>query len=48
MNIPLVDLQKQYQSIKDEVEPKVLKVLSQGDFILGQEEVNLKNHLHIL
>lgn len=42
MNVPLVNLQKQYQEIKKEVEPKVLQVLSKGNFILGQEEVEFE------
>ncbi len=35
MNIPFVDLQSQYQSIKDEADAAVLGVMERGDFILG-------------
>jgi dTDP-4-amino-4,6-dideoxygalactose transaminase len=35
MNIPFVDLQSQYQSIKAEVDPAVLAVMQRGDFVLG-------------
>ncbi len=35
MNIPFVDLQSQYQSLKAEVDPAVLAVMQRGDFILG-------------
>jgi dTDP-4-amino-4,6-dideoxygalactose transaminase len=35
MNIPFVDLQSQYQTIKDEVDPAVLAVMKRGDFVLG-------------
>jgi dTDP-4-amino-4,6-dideoxygalactose transaminase len=35
MNIPFVDLQSQYQSIKEEVDPAVLAVMKRGDFVLG-------------
>lgn len=35
MNIPFVDLQSQYQTLKSEVDPAVLAVMQRGDFILG-------------
>jgi len=35
MNIPFVDLQSQYQSIKAEADAAVLAVMKRGDFILG-------------
>ncbi|MCS3742979.1 DegT/DnrJ/EryC1/StrS aminotransferase family protein [Rhizobium sp. BK661] len=35
--IPLLDLQAQYASIKDEVEPAVLRVLASGHYVLGVE-----------
>jgi dTDP-4-amino-4,6-dideoxygalactose transaminase len=35
MNIPFVDLQSQYQSIKAEADAAVLAVMQRGDFILG-------------
>lgn len=37
MAIPFVDLKTQYQSIKEEVDPAVLKVMNNCNFILGQE-----------
>ena len=35
--IPLVDLQAQYASIKDEIDTAVLDVLASGRFALGPE-----------
>ncbi len=35
MNIPFVDLQTQYQSLKEEVDTAVLGVMKRGDFVLG-------------
>ncbi|MFH1860465.1 MAG: DegT/DnrJ/EryC1/StrS family aminotransferase [bacterium] len=37
MNIPLLDLTKQYQSIKQEIDQAVINVLEKGSFILGKE-----------
>lgn len=37
MTIPLVDLKAQYNSIKDEIDAAVQKVLQSGQFILGPE-----------
>lgn len=37
LNVPFVDLQAQYQSIKEDVDAAVLAVFSRGDFILGQD-----------
>jgi dTDP-4-amino-4,6-dideoxygalactose transaminase len=37
MNIPLVDLKAQYQEIKKDLDFTVLKVLENGNFILGEE-----------
>ena len=36
MSIPFVDLQTQYQSIKEEVDPAIHRVLEKCDFVLGQ------------
>jgi dTDP-4-amino-4,6-dideoxygalactose transaminase len=36
MAIPFVDLQTQYQSIKEEVDPAIHRVLDRGDYVLGQ------------
>lgn len=35
MNIPMVDLKGQYQSLKSEIDPALLKALSEARFILG-------------
>ncbi len=35
MNIPFVDLQTQYQSLKEELDAAVLAVMKRGDFVLG-------------
>ncbi len=35
MNIPFVDLQTQYQSLKEEADAAVLAVMKRGDFVLG-------------
>lgn len=40
MNMPLLDLTKQYHAIKEEINQAVMHVLEKGSFILG-EEVNL-------
>jgi len=37
LNIPLVDLKAQYDSIKDEIDSAIRRVLRQGQFILGPE-----------
>lgn len=36
MQIPFVDLQSQYKSIKAEIQPAINQVLERGDFVLGQ------------
>ena len=35
MNIPFVDLQSQYQTLKEDVDAAVLAVMQRGDFVLG-------------
>ena len=37
MNIPMLDLKSQYQSIKEEIDHKILEVVSSQRFILGEE-----------
>ncbi len=37
MNMPLLDLTRQYQSIKQEIDQAVMYVLEKGSFILGEE-----------
>jgi len=45
MNIPMLDLKAQYESIKDEVNQKVLDTLSSQRFILGPEVEALEQEL---
>ncbi len=45
MNIPMLDLKAQYESIKDEVNQKVLDTLSSQRFILGPEVEALEKEL---
>ena len=35
MNIPMVDLKDQYQSLKSEIDTAILQALSEARFILG-------------
>ncbi len=37
MKIPLVDLKIQYNSIKNEIDAAIYRVVQQGQFILGPE-----------
>ncbi len=37
MKLPLLDLGRQYELIKNEIEPAVLKVLSSSQYIMGEE-----------
>lgn len=37
MNVPLVDLKKQYQSIKKPAKTAILEILAEGNFILGKQ-----------
>lgn len=45
MNVPLLDLKQQYQSIKEQVEPVILKLIESQMLILGQEVANLEKTL---
>ncbi len=45
MNVPLLDLKLQYQSIKSEIEPVLLKIAESQMLILGQEVANLEKTL---
>jgi dTDP-4-amino-4,6-dideoxygalactose transaminase len=45
MNIPILDLRAQYATIKDEIDQKVLDVLSSQNFILGAEVKALEEEL---
>ena len=42
MNVPFVDLQAQYHSIKDEVNQAVIGVMERSDFVLGQSVKELE------
>jgi dTDP-4-amino-4,6-dideoxygalactose transaminase len=37
MNIPVLDLKRQYQTIKKEIDHALMRVVESGNFILGQE-----------
>ena len=43
MRVPLLDLTGQYQTIKDEVVPKILDICERQQFILGPEVLNLED-----
>jgi dTDP-4-amino-4,6-dideoxygalactose transaminase len=45
MNIPMLDLKAQYQSIKDEVDRKILEIVASQRFILGSEVEQLENEI---
>jgi len=45
MKVPILDLKAQYASIKAELEPKVLEILSSGGFVLGPEVEGLEKEL---
>jgi hypothetical protein len=36
MKIPMLDLKKQYQTIKEEIEPRVLACMAGGNYIMGE------------
>lgn len=43
--IPLLDLKQQYDSIKQELEPKLLEQMSSGQYIMGKTVKNLEERL---
>ncbi len=45
VNIPLLDLKKQYRTIKEEVNKAIQKVLDSQSFILGEEVSNLEDNI---
>ncbi|HOQ49441.1 MAG TPA: DegT/DnrJ/EryC1/StrS family aminotransferase, partial [Candidatus Kapabacteria bacterium] len=45
MNVPLLDLRQQYQSIKQEIEPVLLKIAESQMLILGEEVSKLEKTL---
>lgn len=45
MNVKLLDLKKQYQSLKPELDEAILKVAESQYFILGPEVANLENNI---
>ncbi len=42
MAVPLLDVKRQYQALKAEMDEAVLRVLAQGQFILGPEVAQLE------
>ena len=45
MAVPLLDLKRQYITIKDKLDQAVLNVLDHGRFILGPEVANLEEKI---
>jgi dTDP-4-amino-4,6-dideoxygalactose transaminase len=45
MNVPLLDLQAQYASLRDEVRPAIERVLESQRFVLGDEVRRLENSI---
>ncbi|MDY6854715.1 MAG: DegT/DnrJ/EryC1/StrS family aminotransferase [Thermodesulfobacteriota bacterium] len=45
MRIPLVDLRKQYQGIKDEIDEAIQQVLNETGFVLGSEVEKLEHSI---
>lgn len=45
INVPLLDLKAQYDTIRDEVEPVIRKVVEDQWFIMGPEVQNLENEI---
>ncbi len=45
MNIPLLDLTRQYERIREEVESTILEILNSGMYILGHNVKNLETEL---
>ncbi len=42
MQVPLLDLKKQYETLKDEIEPVVLKIMEEQRFILSKETLEFE------
>ena len=45
MRIPLVDLKRQYQTIKVPVEPRILEFMAGTDYIMGRDVALLESEL---
>jgi len=45
MNIPVLDLKAQYESMKEEIEKKILEIASSQKYILGPEVENLEREI---
>ena len=43
MKVPFLDLKKQWQALKQEIEPEVLKVFESGSFIGGDFALILRS-----
>lgn len=44
MNISLLDLKKQYKQIKDKLEPKILNLLSSGNYVMGKTVMDFEKN----
>ena len=45
MRVPIVDLKAQHEAIKEEVDAAILKVIQNGQFILGPEVGTLEEEI---
>ncbi len=45
MNVPVLDLKAQYESMKEEIEKKILEIASSQKYILGPEVENLEREI---
>ena len=45
MKVPILNLQRQYADFKEELEPKVLELLSSGNYVMGKEVSELEREL---
>jgi dTDP-4-amino-4,6-dideoxygalactose transaminase len=45
MNVPILDLKAQYETLKNEINPKVLNVLASQNFVLGAEVSALEEEI---
>ena len=45
MNISLIDLKRQYQTIKEEADKKVLEILSSAQYIMGENEKEFEKEI---
>jgi dTDP-4-amino-4,6-dideoxygalactose transaminase len=45
MKIPMLDLKKQYQTIKEKIEPRVLACMAGGNYIMGESVATLEKEM---